>query len=83
MDNLKLIEKNDKREFRRIYSLHINSRNIFSEENGEDIDQISSSILTDSINKFINKNDSLNILSGIQLYKFIYNKDSINNNSIN
>ena len=82
MDNLKLIERMTNGNLEESTHYILTPETFFSEENGEDIDQISSSILTDSINKFINKNDSLNILSGIQLYKFIYNKDSINNNSI-
>ena len=82
MDNLRLIEKMTTGNLGESTHYLITPETFFSEENGEDIDQISTSILTDSINKFIDKNESMNILSGIQLYKFIYNKDSINNNSI-
>ncbi len=82
LDNLELIEKMTDGNLGDSTNYLITPETFFSEENGEDVDLISSSILTDSVNKFINKNKSLNILSGIQLYKFTYNKDSINDNSI-
>ena len=81
-DNLKLLKIMTKKNVNESTHYIVTPETFFSEENGEDIDQISSSILTDSINEFIKKNKSINILSGIELYKFRYKKDSLNDNSI-